>query len=162
MTRVTSIYLVVILTSALTIPSTTNAQSDLRAKVMERQALMKSMLKSYFPLLAVYKGKNTDLAKAAESARNLNDQMTKSLELFVEGTAKDQVPGSRAKPEVWSMSSEFGKAAELLTSSISGLIELSESGDIEGFKAQFQVLEQACIGCHEFKPSGGGKFRFGK
>ena len=120
------------------------------------------MLKPYFPLLAVYKGKNTDLAKAAESARNLNDQMTKSLELFVEGTAKDQVPGSRAKPEVWSKSSEFGKAAELLTSSISGLIELSESGDIEGFKAQFQVLEQACIGCHEFKPSGGGKFRFGK
>lgn len=162
MTKVTRIYLLVILVALLTSPKDSLAQSDVRAKVMDRQALMKSMLRSYFPLLDISKGKSTDLAKAAEAARKLNDDMIKSLTLFQEGTAVGQVPGSRAKPEVWSNSLEFETAAKALTSSISKLIELSESGDIEGFQAQFPLVEKACIGCHEFKPSGGGKFRYGK
>ena len=129
---------------------------------MERQALMKSMLRSYFPLLAVYKGKSTDLAKAGEAALKLKEDMAKSLVLFTEGTAKDQVPGSRAKPDIWSEPDKFETAANAIISSLGKLIEISTSGDVEAFKKQFKLVEQACLGCHEFKPSGGGKFRFSK
>ncbi|UCH41115.1 MAG: cytochrome c [Gammaproteobacteria bacterium] len=129
---------------------------------MERQALMKSALKSYFPLLAVYNGKSTNLTKAGEAARKLKDDMAKSLALFSEGTAKDQVPGSRAKPEIWSEASDFEAAGNVVISSVDKLIEILASGDVEAFKVQFSLVEQACLGCHEFKPSGGGKFRFGK
>lgn len=162
MLKTTGIYLAVILATILIGTRGIHAQSDLRATVMERQALMKSALKSYFPLLAVYKGKNTDLTKAGEAAGKLKADIEKSLALFPEDTAKDQVPGSRAKPEIWSKSADFGAAANTMTSSVAKLIEISASGDMEAFKVQFSLVEQACLGCHEFKPSGGGKFRFAK
>ena len=162
MIKIIGIYLAVMLTTILIGTRGINAQSDQRATVMERQALMKSMLKSYFPLLAVYKGKSTDLTKAGEAALKLKDDMAKSIVLFPEGTAKDQVPGSRARPEIWSEANVFEAAANAVISSVGKLIEISASGEVEAFKMQFSLVEQACLGCHEFKPSGGGKFRFAK
>ena len=162
MIKIIGIYLAVILTTTIIGAPGINAQSDQRPTVMERQALMKSMLKSYFPLLAVYKGKSTDLTKAGEAALRLKDDMVKSIVLFPEGTAKDQVPGSRARPEIWSEADDFEAAANAVISSVGKLIEISASGDVEAFKMQFSLVERACLGCHEFKPSGGGKFRFAK
>jgi len=53
-------------------------------------------------------------------------------------------------------------AADALISASLKLAEIAKSGDLELFKAQFQVVEQACRGCHAFTPSQGGKFKFPK
>jgi cytochrome c556 len=129
---------------------------------MERQALMVSMMRSYWPLVAIEKGESTDLAAAAAAAQTMNDGMVKSMSLFPAGTAKGEVPGSRAKPEIWTQSTEFRAAADELISATANLVDAANSGDVDTFKAQFRLVDQACSGCHEFKPSAGGKFRFAK
>ena len=138
------------------------AQSHLRDAVMERQKLMKSMLKAYFPLMAIHKGKSEDLQKATEAIATLRQGMQESLPLFIDGTAKGEVPGSRAKPEVWSMSAEFKAAADELISTSESLSDAAKSGDLQAFKVQFERMDAACRTCHDFKPSSGGAFRFGK
>ena len=141
-----------------------NAQSDLREIVQKRKNQMNAMEDAYWPLLDIKKGKSTDLAKGGESAKIMANAMVKALALFPFGTAKGEVlgSGSRARPEIWSNSSEFKAAADALISASSKLAEIAKSGDLELFKAQFQVVEQVCRGCHAFTPSQGGKFKFPK
>ena len=143
-------------------PGELKAQSDLRAIVWERQNLMISMQKSYWPLLDIKRGKSTDLAKAGAAAQTMRVAMVKALKLFPVGTAKGEVlgSGSRARPEVWNKSGEFEAAANELISAIDNLVEVSNSGDVDTFKVQFKAVEQACLGCHGLWPSHGGKFRF--
>ena len=139
-----------------------NAQSDLREIIQKRNNQMNAMQDAYWPLLDIKKGKSTDLAKGGAAAELMANAMVKALALFPLGTAKGEVlgSGSRARPEIWSNSSEFKAAADALISASSKLAEIAKSGDLELFKAQFQVVEQACLGCHEFTPSHGGKFKF--
>jgi cytochrome c556 len=139
-----------------------NAQSDLREIVQKRKNQMNAMEDAYWPLLDIKKGKSTDLAKGGAAAKLMANAMVKALALFPLGTAKGEVlgSGSRARPEIWSNSSEFKAAADALISASSKLAEIAKSGDLELFKAQFQVVEQVCLGCHKFTPSLGGKFKF--
>ncbi len=139
-----------------------NAQSDLREIVQKRKNQMNAMEDAYWPLLDIKKGKSTDLAKGGAAAELMANAMVKALALFPLGTAKGEVlgSGSRARPEIWSNSSEFKAAADALISASSKLAEIAKSGDLELFKAQFQVVEQVCLGCHKFSPSHGGKFKF--
>ena len=137
-----------------------NAQSDLREIIQKRKNQMNAMEDAYWPLLDIKKGKSTDLAKGGAAAKLMANAMVKALALFPLGTAKGEVLGSRARPEIWSNSSEFKAAANALISASSKLAEIAKSGDLELFKAQFQVVEQVCRGCHAFTPSPGGKFKF--
>ena len=147
-------------------PGELKAQSDLRAIVLERQILMISMQTSYWPLLDIKRGKSTDLAKAGAAAQTMRVAMVKALKLFPAGTAKGEVLGpgyaSRAKPEIWNKPAAFEAAANELITASAKLVNAANSGDIENFRVQFQMVEQACIGCHEFRPTHGGKFRFPK
>lgn len=139
-----------------------NAQSDLREIVQKRKDQMNLMEDAYWPLLDIKKGKSTDLAKGGAAAQMMKDALIKSLKFFPVGTAKGEVlgSGSRARPEVWSNSSEFEAAANMLILEIDNLVEVSNSGDVDSFVMQFKAVEQACLGCHGLWPSHGGKFRF--
>ena len=139
-----------------------HAQSDPKEIVLERKQLMHEALAAYWPLLKVSKGKSDDLAGAADAARTMGAVFTKSIQLFPEGTAKGEAIGSRARPEVWSQAAEFKAAADDLLSAIGRLEQAASSADLPSFKTEFETLAAACIVCHEFKPSGGGKFRFAK
>ena len=136
------------------------AQTDLATIVKERQDLMKTMGRSFKPIVAVVKDESTDLATAAEAAQTMNASIVKAATMFPEGTAKGEVPESRAKPAVWAESAEFEAAAKTLTEETAKLVVVANSGNVEDFKAQFQVVSKACVGCHEGKGSAGGKFRF--
>ena len=94
------------------LPEPTRADDDLRATVMERRQVMRGMLQAYFPLLKISKGTKTDLAAAAGSAGDIANGMKAAFELFPAGTAKEEVPGSRAKPVVWSDAAGFQEAGE--------------------------------------------------
>ena len=138
------------------------AQEDPKDIVLKRRQLMHEALSAYWPLLDVSNGKSTDLLAAAAAARTVEQAISASVELFIEGTAMGEVPGSRAKPEVWSKAAEFEAAADELLLTVSNLEAAAEAGDLEAFKQDFDAFAAACVACHEFKPSGGGKFRFPK
>jgi cytochrome c556 len=160
MSRTVSIPLALFI-SVLAVVGKSNAQSeyDLVKIVTERNVVMHSMLGSYWPLLAIYKGESSDLVAAAEAAQSIKEGMNASMSMFPSGTAKGEVPVSRAKPEIWSESADFKAAADELISASETLTDIAKSGEVEAFKIQFQRLEKACVGCHGFKPSSGGKFR---
>ncbi len=127
---------------------------------MERQGLMQSNGSSFGPLVAILKGESTDLAAAAAAAQTMSDNMLKIPSLFPAGTAKGEVPGTRAKPEIWTERAEFEAAATALVEASANLVEAANSGDVDTFKAAFPALGQACGGCHEGNPAAGGKFLF--
>ena len=137
-----------------------NAQSDMAAVVKERQDLMKTMGRSFGPLVAILKGESTDMQAAAAAATAMNEAIVKAATLFPEGTAKGDVAESRAKPEIWTETAEFEAAAKALAEETAKLASAAESGDVDAFKAQFQATAQACGGCHEAKGGEGGKYRF--
>jgi cytochrome c556 len=85
--------------------------------------------------------------------------MVKAMTLFPAGSAAGEVPGSRAKQEVWTNAAEFKAAADQLIAETGKLVEAAKSGDIETFKAQFGPTGKSCGGCHEGRGSEGGKFR---
>lgn len=137
----------------------TTAQMDV---VKERQDLMRSMGKSFGPLVMVIKGESTDLDAAAQAAQTMNGAMAKTATLFPSGTAKGEAENSRAKPEVWTDADAFKAAADKLIAESEKLVAAANSGDMDAFKAQFPMTAQACGGCHEGKGSAGGKYRFPK
>ncbi len=137
-----------------------NAQSDPAAVVMARQGLMKGMGRSFGPLVAVLKDESTDLTAAAVAEQTMNDNITAAVLLFPAGTARGEVPGTRARPDIWTERAEFEAAAAALMDASANLVEAANSGDVDTFKAAFPALSQACGGCHEGKRSAGGRFRF--
>lgn len=147
-----------ILCSTLTL----SAQDKLSVAVEERQQLMRSMGKAFGPIIPVIKGESEDLEAAALAARSLNSAIAKSVKLFLPGTAKSEVHGSRAKPEIWELNAEFHSAAEKLIEVSEVLAIAGDSGDIDAFRAAFEPMAQACGACHLGSSDKGGKFRFPK
>jgi cytochrome c556 len=135
------------------------AQYDLVKIVTDRQAVMFDIQSAYWPLLKVKNGESTDLAAAAAASQSIEDAINRFAPLLVPGTAKGEVPGSRATPEVWTEPADFAAALNALQVTAAALSDAASLGDIELFKARFDAFASACVSCHEFKPSGGGRFR---
>lgn len=136
------------------------AQTDLTEAVERRQELMKTMGGTFRTTLPVFRGESTDLAAAGEAAQTGHDAIAEAITLFVEGTARGEVEGSRAKPEIWTEREDFEAAANALMDAFANLAAAADTGDIDQFKAAFQPLGRACGGCHEGPREEGGKFRF--
>lgn len=138
------------------------AQDDLTKVVVDRHGVMRDIQNAYWPVLAVMNGESTDLAAAAAASQSIQDALGRFSALLLPGTAKGEVPGSRANPEVWSEPAEFAAALNALQAATAALSEAAASGDIDLFKARFDSFASACVGCHALKPSGGGRFRASK
>jgi cytochrome c556 len=136
-----------------------NAQYELVQLVTDRREIMFEMQSAYWPLLEVMNDKSTDLAAAAAASQSIASALDRFSALLLPGTAKGEVPGTRATAEVWTEPDEFAAASNALKSAAAALTEAASSADIELFKSRFGAFESACVGCHDFKPSGGGKFR---
>lgn len=148
--------------SALMVTTDLFAQTDLEKVVQERQKLMKTMGRSFPPMVAVLKGESTDFVAAAAAAESMHDAMTKAIDMFPAGSANGEVAGSRAKPEVWTNAAEFKAASDDLIDTTAKLVEVAKSDDLNAFKEQFQLVGRACGGCHKGKGDAGGKFRVPK
>lgn len=136
-----------------------SAQYELVKIVEDRQGVMFKIQQSYWPLLDVKNGKSRDLAAAAAASQSIVHWLEEFSALLLPGTAKGEVAGSRATPEVWMQPAEFVEASNALKSAVALLSDAAASGDIELFRSQFESFASACVGCHELKPSGGGRFR---
>ena len=138
------------------------AQYELVQIVTQRNALMKTMLSAYWPLQKINNGENSDLSDGGKAARTIAEAADRIVSLFPAGTAKGEVPGTRARPEIWSKPEEFQAAVDLLKDTAGNLQAAAEAGDMAAFKTRFDAFMAACTGCHSFRPSGDGKFRFPK
>jgi len=136
------------------------AQSPLVKLVSDRQALMFDMQTAYWPLFELNNGRRTDLEVVRESAQQIAAALDQFQAMFPPGTARGETPGSRATPEIWSAPDKFDGAIAALRDSLVKLETVASGGNIDAFKAQFAEVTTACIACHDFRPSGGGKFRF--
>jgi cytochrome c556 len=133
---------------------------DLVKIVSERKRYMFEMQQAFWPLFNINNGRSTDLVAAADAARSIDEKFVRFLALLPEGTAGGEVPGSRARPEIWTEPSKFSAAVEGLHSATARLVVAASSGDIDTFKVEFEAFNGACFACHDFKPSSGGVFRF--
>jgi cytochrome c556 len=148
--------------AALVFGSPSIAQTSGAEAVDKRIKLMRTMGKSFGPIVAIAKGESTDLAVAGAAAQTMHDSMVEAATLFLEGTAKADIAGSRSKPEVWSKADEFKTASDALIKASADIVAAAQSGDIDSFKSLIRPLGAACGGCHEGKGKAGGKFRFPK
>ena len=142
--------------------SQTNSQYELVKLVSERKKLMFNMQSAYLSLLAIRQGRSADLASAADHARSINEKIGMFVELLAPETATGQIPNSRAKPEIWAEPKEFSVAVEALRTTSAVLLETANIGDLEAFAEQFDAFTEACLGCHDLKPSSAGRFRSAK
>lgn len=144
-------------------PVGASAQSmeyQLAQKVTARQVLMLDMLSAYWPINDVKSGKSQDFAAAETAARTVPGMMDEFMLLMVPGSAKGEAPGSRARPEVWVEAAEFQLAATDLQAKAIALADAARTEDLTVFSAAFEAYAASCLGCHEFRPSGDGRFRF--
>lgn len=137
----------------------TVAQSDLMQSYTERRQLMFDMQAALWPMFEIKNGESAKLSEAAEGARALSEALSKAVTLFPAGTAKGEIPYTRAKPEIWSDAAGFEAAAEALKVAAASVQQAADAGDSEAFNVRFAALIEACTGCHDLKPSGGGKYR---
>jgi len=135
-------------------------QYELVQFVAQRNALMKELLSAYWPLLKIKNGESSGLAEAGKATRTIMVAIGRIDALFPPGTAKGEVPQTRARPEIWSEHEDFQAAINSLKEATASLQAAAEASDMAAFKSRFDAFTAACTGCHSFKPSGGGKFRY--
>ena len=130
--------------------------------VTKRKLLMHDLQTNYWTLLAVKNGDSSDYQGAAEAASQMSATLNEFLALMEPGTALGEVPGSRAKPEVWTEAGKFAAVAEAFQNKAVQLANVAEGEDPVAFVTAFNDFAAACTGCHDLRPSSGGQFRFAK
>ena len=136
-------------------------QSSPAQMVEQRQELMKSLFPSYYRDMAqVVRGQSNDLAGVATKASQASDALKKAAVLFPQGSGREAVPKTRAKPEVWTQRAEFEAAMTKLVAETDAIGAAAKSGNLDAVKAQWLKVAEACGACHGGPAKSGGKFRF--
>lgn len=133
---------------------------ELAQLVNERRQLMYDLERAYWVLLDVRNGKSPDFDGAATAARKMASIIVQFSSLLLPDTARGAAPGSRAKPEVWSESEEFGVAVAAFQERASQFAQVATRQNLEEYTVEFEAFTSACTTCHGFRPSSGGRFRY--
>ncbi len=70
-------------------------------------------------------------------------------ELYPAGTGPEQIPDSRAKPEIWEHWDDFAERAAGFEEASAKLVEVARTGDMAAYGAQFRQVGQSCSACHD-------------
>lgn len=137
------------------------AQTTPAQIVKERQDAMEKNWTEYFRDVArTVRTDSPDLALIATKSAQASEHLKKIAQLFPPGTGRDVVPGTRAKPAVWTQRADFDAAMKALIDSTIALGDAKKSASVEKVKAEWPVVAKACGGCHGGPKKAGGKFRF--
>ena len=136
-------------------------QSSPAQMVEQRQEAMKILWPSYYQEMArVVRGQSNDLAGVATKASQASDALKKAAVLFPQGSGREAVPKTRAKPEVWTQRAEFEAALTKMVAETDAIGAAARSGNLDAVKAQWLKVAEACGACHGGPTKSGGKFRF--
>ena len=136
-------------------------QSSPAQMVEQRQEIMKSLWPSYYQEMArVVRGQSSDVAGVATRASQASEALKKAAVLFPQGSGREAVPKTRAKPEIWTQRAEFEAAMTKLVAETDAIGAAARSGNLDAVKAQWLKVAEACGACHGGPAKSGGKFRF--
>lgn len=90
-----------------------------------------------------------DAAIATAAAENLSAAASmKRMVLWLEGSEQGAVPGSRAKPEIWTDAAGFEEKAVALETAAAAMVDAAGS-DLESLRAAMGALGGTCGDCHK-------------
>ncbi len=126
----------------------------------EREDLMKGLWRGYYRDMSQAAKGEGDPKVLAVKATEAAAQMKKFGTLFPAGSGREGAPDTRAKPEIWTQRAEFDAAVNKLVAETTVFAEAAKAGNVEGMKAAWPKIAEACGACHGGPSKSGGKFRF--
>jgi cytochrome c556 len=132
------------------IAATAQAQQPTKAEqtLKYRKAVYQVIAWNFGPMAAMAQGKIPYDAKEFEMRAQRVAEMTPMLsESYAPET--QSVPGTKAKPELWSNRADFDSKLKDLVDRSASLAEVAKAGDAEKSKAAFLDTAQACKACHD-------------
>jgi len=126
----------------------------------DRKAQMFALQDLYWPLMNVMTGKSDDFAGAATAAAAVPARLDTFVSLLEPGTARDEAPGARAKPEIREQPDAVAAAVQELKARTAELSAAARVEDAVAYGVAFDAFAAACTACHGLRPSSGGRFRF--
>jgi cytochrome c556 len=122
-----------------------SAQAFAQADVIEkRQAAMKGNAADAKAIKAAVESKNYATVEA--KAKDIMGTADKIPGFFPKGSTTGK---TKAKPEIWEKSDDFGKAAKNLNKAASELAAAAKSGDDAAVTTKVKALGEACLACHK-------------
>ncbi|WP_298835986.1 cytochrome c [uncultured Roseobacter sp.] len=118
--------------------------------IKARQAQMSLVAYNMGILGAMAKGEtefSTETATAAAESLAKVAKLDRSI-LWTDGTVQGEVPGTRAKAEIWTDAAGFEKAAVGLETAADGLV-VAAGQDLDALRAAMQAAGASCGTCHK-------------
>ncbi|MBM4263451.1 MAG: cytochrome c [Deltaproteobacteria bacterium] len=126
---------------ALAATSHVHAQANINEK---RQQAMKDLSAANKAIKAAVEEKNYATVEA--KAKDVMGTADKIVSLFPAGSTTGK---TKAKPEIWEKSDDFGKAAKNLSKAAGELISAAKAGDESAVSAKLKALGDTCGACHK-------------
>lgn len=121
--------------------SQVHAQANINEK---RQQAMKDMGAANKAIKGAVEEKNYATVEA--KAKDIMGTADKLVGLFPAGSTTGK---TKAKPEIWEKSEDFGKAAKNLSKAAGELVAAAKAGDDTAVNAKFKALGDTCGNCHK-------------
>lgn len=123
---------------ALAVSTQVFAQAD------KRQALMKNNSENAKAVKAAVEAK--DFATVETKARDIMGNADKIVGFFPKGSDTGK---TKAKPEIWEKSEDFGKAAKNLGKAAGELASAAKAGNADDVGVKVKAMGDACGACHK-------------
>ena len=117
------------------------AQADVNEK---RQAAMKGNSADAKAIKAAVEAK--DYATVEAKAKDIMGTADKIVSLFPKGSTTGK---TKAKPEIWEKSEDFGKAAKNLSKAAGELASAAKAGNDAEVGVKVKAMGDACGACHK-------------
>lgn len=137
----------VVATAIATVAAAQAALLKPDAMIKARQGLMEAVAFQASNLSDVAKGNAPLTPATAEAAANIAALAHALKTMYGPGT--EALPGSNAKPEVFSNNATFLAGYDKLADQATKVEAAAKSGDLAQFKAAMGALGQVCGGCHK-------------
>lgn len=126
---------------AVGVSSQALAQADVNEK---RQNAMKDISAANKAIKAAVEEKNYAVVEA--KAKDVNGTADRISSLFPKGSTSGK---TKAKPEIWEKSEDFGKAAKNLSKAAGELASAAKAGNEAEVGVKFKALGDTCGACHK-------------
>jgi cytochrome c556 len=125
------------------------AQTGAAGAISTRQDAMKAQGGAMRALTPIVRGEQPWNQQAAvQAATTIHNTAAVIPSVFPQGSGPE-AGKTDALPAIWQNWSDFQAKAKNLETESAKLLQLAQSGDEAGFKAQFPAVGRACGGCHE-------------
>ncbi|NCN70913.1 MAG: cytochrome c [Betaproteobacteria bacterium] len=147
MKKITQITLFVVASAMLTACGPGAKDTHPQQLLSKRIAIFKKFTKTLEPMGLVARDRK-DYVKADFVAQALALQELSS-QPWVFFSADGNYPPTRAKPEVWSKTTEFKQAQVKFQAAVDELVKVSGNADVAAIRTGVDAVQKSCKSCHD-------------